>query len=334
MSAASPILSIDGPGGWPRILHVKESGSRWSRDYPDLERVRKFVRGLAEHDRDITVVSGNARGVDRVAEKEARKIGLSVVSLPADWDAHGQVAGFLRNGQIVERCDIVAAFWDGSSNGTEDTVSKATAAGKRISIWGPVGEKIRGLKGMLLHRDSQLVKGCRKCGLCRTRKSTVFGQGNSDAKLVFIGEGPGHDEDESGLAFVGRAGKKLTALIEGMGLSRDDVFICNIVKCRPPGNRNPEPNEVAACSPYLYKQLEIVAPEVAVALGACAAKLLLRTDEGIGRLRGRFHELCIPRSSPISLMPTYHPAYLLRNPADTKKVADDLKLVAGRLGVG
>jgi len=305
-----------------------------SRDYPDLELVRKFVRGLAEHDRDITVVSGNARGVDRVAEKEARKIGLSVVSLPADWDAHGPVAGFLRNGRIIEQCDALAAFWDGSSNGTEDTVNKAVAAGKRISVWGPVGEKIRGLKGMALHRlDSQLVKGCQKCELCRMRKSTVFGQGNPDARLVFIGEGPGHDEDESGLAFVGRAGKKLTALIEGMGLSRDDVFICNIVCCRPPGNRNPAPDEVAACAPRLYKQIRAIAPEVVVALGACAAKLLLRTDEGIGKLRGRFHEF-LPRSNPIPLMPTYHPAYLLRNPADTKKVADDLKLVADRLGIG
>jgi|GEM_PF-356086 len=307
-----------------------------SREYPDLGLVRTFVRRLAERDSAATVVSGNARGVDRAAENAARAAGLEVTSLPADWDKHGpRKAGFIRNGQIVEACDAVAAFWDGNSGGTADTVRKAEAAGKPVSVWGPDGERVRGgTKGMRLHKlDSRHVRGCGKCGLHHTRRSTVFGQGNPDARLVFVGEAPGHDEDESGLAFVGRAGKRLTKLIEGMGLSRDDVFICNILKCRPPGNRNPDPSEAAACSPYLHKQLGIIAPEALVALGACAARLLLRTEERIGALRGRFHAFRRLSGPPIPLMPTYHPAYLLRNPADTDKVEGDLRLVAERLGL-
>lgn len=308
-----------------------------SRKYPDLGFVREFVRRLARRDPSATVVSGNAPGVDRAAEIEARAVGLDVVSLKADWDSHGRAAGFIRNGEIVQQCDVVAAFWDGSSRGTADTVGKAEAAGKPVSVWGPDGGRIRaGTKGMRLHLlDSRHVRGCERCGLCETRRSTVFGQGDPDARLVFVGEGPGHDEDESGLAFVGRAGQRLTKLIEGMGLSRDGVFIMNVVKCRTPGNRDPEPSEVAACSPFLFRQLEIVAPDAMVALGSCAARLLLGTDEGIGRLRGRFHDFHMPRSaSPIPLMPTYHPAYLLRSPGDAPKVESDLRKVARRLSRG
>ena len=129
-----------------------------SREYPSLELVRSFVRRLAARDPSAVVVSGNARGVDRAAEEEARAAGLEVVSLPADWGAHGKAAGFIRNGQIVERCDAVAAFWDGRSNGTADTVRKAEAAGKKVSVWGPDGRLIRGgTKGMRLYR-SQLDK--------------------------------------------------------------------------------------------------------------------------------------------------------------------------------
>lgn len=307
-----------------------------SRGYPSLGFVREFVRRLAARDPGATVVSGNARGVDRAAEEEARAAGLEVVSLPADWDTHGKAAGFIRNGQIVERCDAVAAFWDGRSRGTADTVRRAEVAGKKVSVWGPDGGAMRGgAKGMRLHAlDSSQVRGCDKCGLCRTRKRTVFGQGNPDARLMFVGEAPGRDEDESGLAFVGRAGMKLTGLIEGMGLSRDDVYICNMLKCRPPGNRNPEPGEAAACAPYLREQLEIISPEVVVALGACSARLLLGTEERIGSLRGRFHALPPQWRLAAPLMPTYHPAYLLRNPGDSEMVERDLRLVAERLGLG
>ncbi|MCH7721123.1 MAG: uracil-DNA glycosylase, partial [Planctomycetes bacterium] len=138
--------------------------------------------------------------------------------------------------------------------------------------------------------DEEQVKSCTKCGLAETRKKTVFGQGNGAARLVFVGEAPGADEDRQGLAFVGRAGQLLTRMIEAMGLTRDQVFICNLLKCRPPNNRDPAPDELRSCSPYLMEQLSIIEPEVIVALGAPATRLLLNTNDSIGRLRGRFHE--------------------------------------------
>ena len=183
------------------------------------------------------------------------------------------------------------------------------------------------------------VRGCRKCGLCETRTQTVFGQGNPEARIVFVGEAPGFDEDQSGFAFVGRAGQLLTDMIEkGMGLKRDDVFICNVLKCRPPENRAPALDEIAACSPYLFDQLRIIRPEVIVALGAPAAQTLLQTAESIGRLRGRFHDFYVSGAPlgtdpPIPLMPTYHPSYLLRTPSDKIKTWEDLKKVLERLGL-
>jgi len=160
---------------------------------------------------------------------------------------------------------------------------------------------------------------CRELAAGRTR--TVPGQGSPHTKLVFIGEGPGEEEDRQGLAFVGRAGELLTKMIEAIGLTRDQVFICNIVKCRPPGNRTPMPDEEANCMPYLARQLEIIRPRVICALGGTAAKWLLQTHDGITRLRGRFYPY-----RGAQLMPTFHPAYVLRNytPDTRKKVYDDL----------
>jgi len=186
--------------------------------------------------------------------------------------------------------------------------------------------------------DEEQVKGCRKCSLCETRTQTVFGQGNPQARLVFVGEAPGFEEDRQGLAFVGRAGQLLTRMIEnGMGVKRDEVFICNVLKCRPPNNRDPSSDEVLACSPYLRRQLELINPEVIVALGSPAAKTLLNTAQSIGKLRGRFHDYYLAgvtgEGHSITLMPTYHPAYLLRNPAEKKKTWDDLQMVMELLGL-
>ncbi len=191
--------------------------------------------------------------------------------------------------------------------------------------------------GQLKVIDETRVKGCKKCGLHATRTKTVFGQGSPNARLVFVGEAPGYDEDQQGLAFVGKAGKLLTRMIDAMTLTRDDVFICNVLKCRPPDNRTPAADEVAACSPYLFEQLMIIEPELIVALGAPAAQTLLTTRESIGRLRGRFHDF-YPSGTPmignaIPLMPTYHPAYLLRSPGEKGKAWDDLKKVMTRLGL-
>lgn len=158
---------------------------------------------------------------------------------------------------------------------------------------------------------------CQRCGLAGTRKKLVFGAGNPHARLVFVGEGPGADEDAQGEPFVGDAGKVLTRLINAMGLQRTDVYICNVVKCRPPGNRNPEPGEIATCSPFLRRQLQSIQPEVIVALGKFAAQTLLETKEPITRLRGKFRDY---HGTP--LMPTYHPSYLLRNRTDSEPYWD------------
>ena len=169
---------------------------------------------------------------------------------------------------------------------------------------------------------------CVRCKLHKTRNKIVFGVGNPQAKLIFVGEGPGADEDEQGLPFVGRAGKLLTQMIEAMGLRRDDVYICNVVKCRPPQNRQPDRDEVEACSPFLLRQIDTIAPKVIVCLGATAAKLLLETDQGISQFRGQWMNF-----RGRKLMATYHPAYLLRNPAAKSEVWKDLQKVMAELGL-
>jgi DNA polymerase len=166
---------------------------------------------------------------------------------------------------------------------------------------------------------------CRRCKLCSGRKNLVFGVGNPNARLVFVGEGPGAEEDSQGIPFVGAAGQLLTKMIAAMGYSRDEVYICNVVKCRPPGNRNPEPDEIEACQPFLEAQLNAIRPSVIVTLGKFAAQTLLRTDTPITRLRGQWREYV-----GIPLMPTFHPAYLLRSPAEKKAAWTDLQAVMGR----
>jgi uracil-DNA glycosylase len=169
---------------------------------------------------------------------------------------------------------------------------------------------------------------CRRCKLASFRKTIVFGQGNPRAELMFVGEAPGSEEDEQGLAFVGRAGQLLTDIIEkGMKMRRADVWIGNVLKCRPPQNRNPEPDEILSCQPFLDAQIRAIRPRVLVGLGKFAAQWLLKTAEPISRLRGRLGE-----RDGIPVMPTYHPAYLLRNPAGKKDVWEDMKAVLRLLG--
>jgi DNA polymerase len=169
----------------------------------------------------------------------------------------------------------------------------------------------------------EIGPACQRCKLHTLgRKQVVFGVGNADADLMFVGEAPGADEDEQGEPFVGRAGQLLTKIIEAIGLKRSDVYIANIIKCRPPGNRNPEPDEVAQCEPFLFRQVEVVKPRVIVALGKFAAQSLLRTTDPITRLRGRSFNY-----RGATLIPTFHPAYLLRNPASKREVWEDMKKV-------
>ncbi|MGH9458755.1 MAG: uracil-DNA glycosylase [Thermoanaerobaculia bacterium] len=172
------------------------------------------------------------------------------------------------------------------------------------------------------------AKGCRSCNLCETRTQVVFGSGNPNADLMFIGEAPGRDEDAAGLPFVGRAGKLLTDIIGAMKLRREDVYIANVIKCRPPENRNPEPDEIESCRPFIRRQIELIAPKVIVTLGKFAAQSLLGRPVAVSTVRGTWQ-----RYDGIKVMPTYHPAYLLRNPAAKKDVWRDMKLVMAELGI-
>jgi uracil-DNA glycosylase family 4 len=163
---------------------------------------------------------------------------------------------------------------------------------------------------------------CQRCKLAPMRHLIVFGAGNPKAELMFVGEAPGSDEDQQGLPFVGRAGQLLTKIIQAMGMAREEVYICNILKCRPPENRNPEPDEIALCEPFLFRQIAAVKPRVICALGAFGAQTLLRTKEAISRLRGNFYDF-----RGAQLMATYHPAYLLRNPNEKRKVWEDVQKI-------
>ena len=169
---------------------------------------------------------------------------------------------------------------------------------------------------------------CTRCKLHKARTNIVFGVGNPKAQLVFVGEGPGHDEDLQAEPFVGRAGKLLTQMIEAMGLRRADVYICNVVKCRPPENRLPEKDEIATCSPYLFRQLGVINPKVICALGSCAAQTMLQTTQGISRFRGEWFDY-----HGSKLIATYHPAYLLRNPPAKSEVWKDLQKIMSYLGL-
>lgn len=177
-----------------------------------------------------------------------------------------------------------------------------------------------------LERLKKEALSCAKCELSESRKNIVFGSGNPKAKLMFVGEAPGMEEDLQGLPFVGRAGGLLTKIIESIGLKREDVYIANILKCRPPNNRNPLPTEIIACEGYLIKQIELIRPNVICALGKFAAETLLRSQEPITRIRGKFYDY---RGS--KLMPTFHPAYLLRNPNDKRLVWEDMKKIKKEL---
>ena len=189
-------------------------------------------------------------------------------------------------------------------------------------------EVLNRIEGDTLELIRENLGDCTRCRLHLQRNKIVFGAGNPRAELVFVGEGPGRDEDQQGLPFVGRAGKLLTQMIEAMGLAREDVYICNVVKCRPPENRKPENDEVATCSPYLFRQLDVIAPKAIVCLGATAAQALLKTQDPISRFRGTWFEY-----RGTKLMATYHPAYLLRNPAAKSEVWKDLQKVMAHLGL-
>lgn len=189
------------------------------------------------------------------------------------------------------------------------------------------GQKASGGAGNELRSLAKRVASCKRCDLHKTRHNVVFGSGSPTAKLMFIGEAPGQDEDLQGLPFVGRAGGLLTKIIEAMGLKREDVYIANILKCRPPNNRAPLPTEILECEENVKRQVEIIKPKVICTLGKFASQTLLRTVTPISALRGRFQEY-----NGIKVMPTFHPAYLLRNPNDKRLVWEDMKRIKAEIG--
>jgi len=208
---------------------------------------------------------------------------------------------------------------------------QSRAAVPKVHLTGPspsLFEAAERVEGDSLERICGELAGCTRCKLHRRRTNIVFGVGNPRAELVFVGEGPGHDEDVQGIPFVGRAGQLLTQMIQAMGLSRDDVYIANVVKCRPPENRTPEKDEIATCLPFLFRQLANIKPKVIVGLGSVAAQALLSTNKSISHFRGQWFDF---RGS--KLMATYHPAYLLRNPHAKPEVWADLKKVMAFLGL-
>jgi len=231
---------------------------------------------------------------------------------------------------VVQGRDALAAL--AVSGGAADAVTLAVFEGDRTGGAASVATALHptGLAGLQLAREE--LGDCQRCKLARGRTNLVFGVGNPEAHLVLVGEGPGADEDAQGEPFVGKAGQLLNKMIEAMGYRREDVYICNVVKCRPPGNRNPEPDEIEACEPFLKKQLAALRPRVIVTLGKFAAQCLLRDETPISRLRGNFRTY-----EGVQLMPTLHPAYLLRDPSKKKETWEDLKTVMAalrRMGLG
>ena len=211
---------------------------------------------------------------------------------------------------------LAEAGWEGFDCSNENL--------KKIEKWG--GENITSPETL---EEIRLDLGdCQRCRLSKQRKHIVFGSGDPDARLVFVGEGPGYDEDQKGEPFVGAAGRLLTKIIEAMNLTREQVYICNIIKCRPPGNRNPMSDEIRTCFPFLKRQILAINPEFICALGTFAAQTLLETKIPISKLKGQFHNYM-----GIKVLPTYHPAYLLRNPVKKRDVWEDMKKLMEALGV-
>jgi DNA polymerase len=224
--------------------------------------------------------------------------------------------------------NAVAALQDLQRWGVEDLHfdPNAAAALPLCSNLEPVVAATTACRAETLEEIRADLGDCQRCSLGRTRTNIVFGSGDPKASLVFVGEGPGGREDEQGEPFVGEAGLLLNRILFAMGLEREDVYICNVIKCRPPRNRNPEADEIAACEPFLKRQLDAINPDVLVALGKFAAQTLLEDKTPISKLRGEWRSY-----NGIDLMPTFHPAYLLRNPAHKRELWQDMKQVMQRL---
>lgn len=315
----------DGHAGLVAELHALVRGARGLLEWHELagtEALPPSPPRAAPEPGDTAAISAAApRG------SHAREVAVDPVE-PADDRASAPVS---REAPPAER---PSEFVRSSAFGLAAEPAREPRKGKiELPFPGPLDPRTPRLepeeKTRRLTVLASTVSACERCGLCKSRTQTVFSRGNPLASLCFVGEGPGADEDAQGLPFVGKAGKLLDQMIAGMGMTENDVYIANIVKCRPPENRNPEPNEMAACLPYLTEQIEIMRPKVIVTLGNIPLKGLLNA-EGIMKTRGQWK---VYRNA-IPVMPTFHPAYVLRNPTQEVKgqVWNDLKLVMKELG--
>ena len=226
-------------------------------------------------------------------------------------------------GSVRATADLKVSTTNNSVSTTTNPDTDTRSADLQVGSIGAVG--LDSVAQLAAIRED--IGDCMRCKLCNLgRTQIVFGAGNPNADLMFVGEGPGRDEDIQGFPFVGRSGQKLTQIIEAIGLKREDVYIANVIKCRPPENRNPEPDEVEQCEPFLFRQIDTIKPKVIVALGTFAAKSLLKTTDSISRLRGRVFDY-----RGAKLVPTFHPAFLLRNPSCRREVWEDMKKVRALL---
>jgi uracil-DNA glycosylase len=260
---------------------------------------------------------------DRVAP--ARAVGANAAAgFESSGPAHHAMAAAAGQGEAASSVRVSPPSATSPAAGAPARSSPAIAAASGPSLF----EASDRIEGDTLGLIRETIGDCTRCKLHRGRTNIVFGVGSVKAQLVFVGEGPGRDEDIKGEPFVGRAGKLLTQMIEAMGLRREDVYICNVVKCRPPENRLPEKDEITTCSPFLFRQIDVIRPKVICCLGSCASQTLLQTTQGISRFRGEWFDF---RGS--KLIATYHPAYLLRNPSAKGEVWKDLQKVMAVLGL-
>ena len=245
------------------------------------------------------------------------ELGIAGYRQDADWSQRAEAA---ESADLSETADLKVSSTNDIRHGDLDTSNGRAdlQVGPHLQVGHQEADPIAALKAI---RED--IGDCTRCKLCNLgRRQIVFGVGNPNADLMFVGEAPGRDEDIQGIPFVGRAGQKLTQIIEAIGLKRDDVYIANVIKCRPPENRNPEPDEVDRCEPFLFRQVDTIKPKVIVALGTFAARSLLKTMDPISRLRGRVYDY-----RGAKLVPTFHPAFLLRNPSCRREVWEDMKKV-------
>ena len=315
-----------------KLKDIGDTSKQFTANLLDIKSVSQNNKSVATGDSTVNNIVSNSKPSDSTVNnivsnsKPSNSTVNNIVSnsKPSDSTVNNIVSNSKPSGSTVN--NIVS-----NSQSSDSTVNRSVIASTNDMVNKSIG--VPPLQVLELLRKE--IENCSKCRLSASRTNVVFGDGNVFAKLMFIGEGPGADEDQAGLPFIGRAGQLLTKMIIAMGFKKEDVYIANIVKCRPPNNRNPFEDETACCISYLHKQIATINPDYIITLGSIATKYLLNTNEGISSLRGRWQSLNLPHLSDkeYQVMPTFHPAYLLRSPTKKVFVWQDLQLVMKEMGL-